>query len=271
MKLVTFQPLRTIGLPNVSYIKPEHLFKEKQAIVEADWVLFPEYWQVNSLVYGLKKRIFPSIQSYHLGHNKIEMTRALWTVCPKHVPYTQILANTEAHIEQILEEFPFPFIAKEVRNSMGRGVFLIESEAQFRDYARHNDILYVQEYLPIDRDLRITFVGDEVIGAYWRVGREGHYLNNVAQGGTISFKHVPPDAIRLVEKVAKQLGINHAGFDVAVAGDKLYFLEFNVLFGNMGFRDTQQLVEKKIWEYLVTHRSPDSPPIKPDTPAPRAS
>ncbi|MDQ0340071.1 ribosomal protein S6--L-glutamate ligase [Caldalkalibacillus uzonensis] len=271
MKLVTFQPMRTIGLPNVSYIKPEHLFKEKQTIAEADWILFPEYWQVNVLVYGLKKRIFPSIQSYHLGHNKVEMTRALWAVCPEHVPYTQILANTEANIEHILEEFPFPFIAKEVRNSMGRGVFLIESEAQLQDYARHNDILYVQEYLPIDRDLRITFVGDEVIGAYWRVGQEGHFLNNVAQGGTISFEHVPPGAIRLVETVAKQLGINHAGFDIAVVGERLYFLEFNVLFGNMGFRDNQQLIERKIWEYLLTHSSPDSPPFKPITPAPRAS
>ncbi|MFS8541302.1 MAG: hypothetical protein LOD89_04345, partial [Tissierellales bacterium] len=77
MRFVTFNPFRTLGIPNVTYIKPENMFKEVERIKEADFILFPEYWQVNALVYGLKKNIFPSISTYHLGHNKVETTRVL--------------------------------------------------------------------------------------------------------------------------------------------------------------------------------------------------
>lgn len=44
MQFVTFNPLRTIGIPNTLYIKPELMFKNKEDILRADWVLFPEYW-----------------------------------------------------------------------------------------------------------------------------------------------------------------------------------------------------------------------------------
>lgn len=59
MKLVSFDPLRTLHIKEAHYIKPEHFFKEKDKIKEADWILYPEYWQINSLIYGLKKNIFP--------------------------------------------------------------------------------------------------------------------------------------------------------------------------------------------------------------------
>ena len=52
---ITFDPFRTLGIPNVTYIKPENMFKEIDKVKGANYILFPEYWQVNSLVYGLKK------------------------------------------------------------------------------------------------------------------------------------------------------------------------------------------------------------------------
>ncbi|HET7658154.1 MAG TPA: hypothetical protein VFK37_07655 [Bacillales bacterium] len=260
MKSITFNPLRTIGIPNLRYLKPEQMFKCKDEIKEADWLLFPEYWQVNALVYGYKKAIFPSEASYHLGHDKIEMTRVLQAVCPDQVPYTRISANTEASIQTVLEEFDFPFIAKEVRNSMGRGVYLIESEDQLRDYAARNEVLYVQEYLPIDRDMRIAVVGEKVIGAYWRIGMENSHLNNVSAGGEISFDPIPREAIDLVEEVAINLGIDHAGFDVAVIGNRFYIFEFNILFGNVAFQKMNISIEQHIYDYLQNRHHPSIPP-----------
>ncbi|HET7580697.1 MAG TPA: hypothetical protein VFK33_15575 [Bacillales bacterium] len=263
MKCVTFNPLRTIGIPNLFYIKPEQMLRHQKEIMEADWLLFPDYWQVNTLVYGLKKAIFPSTAAFHLGHDKVEMTRVLEAVCPKHIPYTRILGNSESNIESILEEFSFPVIAKEIRNSMGQGVFLIENEKQLRDYAGRNDVLYIQERLPIDRDLRIAVIGDKAIGAYWRVGAENSHLNNVSAGGKISFDPVPREAIDLVEHVARQLGIDHAGFDVAVVGNQYYIIEFNVLFGNVAFQKMNVSIEQHILEYLQSLYNPTTPPTIP--------
>lgn len=95
------------------------MFRHNEEIREADWVLFPEYWQINSLTYGLRKPIFPNPASYRLGHDKVEMTRALWVLCPQYVPRPVILAATRNCVVEVLDAFDFPFIVKEVRNSMG--------------------------------------------------------------------------------------------------------------------------------------------------------
>lgn len=268
MKLVSFNAFRTLDVPIARYIKPELLFGQLDDVREADWVLFPEYWQVNALVYGLKKKIFPSAASYHLGHDKVEMTRAFWSVCPENVPWTDICASTEANIDKILEWYSFPFVVKEVRSSMGAGVHLMENRAQFLDYARRTEVLYVQEYLDIGRDMRIVYVGDRVVDAYWRVAEEGGFHNNVARGGHILREPVPEEAVALVERVARALEIDHAGFDVALVDEKLYLLEFNVLFGNQGLSAAGRRLGEAIVKYLGDR---DDRPTGPDSDPPVAT
>ncbi len=214
MKLVTFDILRTLDIPRVEFIKPEHWFRHKDTVHGADWVLFPEYWQVNPLVYGWKKRIFPSISTYHIGHDKVEMTRAFEAVCPSHLPHTRILPATDSGIDQALEAFSFPLVGKEIRNAMGLGVHLLETRRDLLRYAARNPEMYLQEYLPIDRDLRVVIVGERVVTAYWRRAPAG-FRHNVARGGEVSFSDVPDEAVGLVEDIARRLGIDHAGFDLA--------------------------------------------------------
>lgn len=264
MKLITFNPFRTLGIPNVTYIKPENMFRDMERLKEADCILFPEYWQVNTLVYGLKKKIFPSINTYHLGHTKVETTRVLQGTFPENVPYTRILSKDEVNIEEIELEFGYPLVAKEIKNSMGRGVFLVENREQLIQYINNNESLYIQERLPIDRDLRIVYVGNNVIGAYWRIAQKGEFHNNIAKGASYDYNHIPIEAVRLVEDVARKLDINHAGFDIAVVKDKLYILEFNVMFGNQGLRNIGINVENYIYQYIIS--DPDFTPENPNNP-----
>lgn len=263
MKLISFNPYRTIGIPNITYIKPENMFREIESIKEADYILFPEYWQVNLLVYGLKKKIFPNINTFHLGHNKVEMTRGLWTTFPENVPYTRIMGSNQEGISSIIdtveEEFSYPCVAKEIKNSMGQGVFLIDDKKELMEYINRNETLYIQEKLPIDRDLRVVYVGNKVIAAYWRIAQEGSFHNNVAKGGSYSFENIPVEAVKLVDRIAKGLGINHAGFDIVVVGDKYYVLEFNVLFGNEGLRYIDISVEEEIYKYVLSDIDPHRP------------
>ena len=267
MRLVSFDVFRALGIPGVQIIKPEHYFREINSLCEADRILFPEYWQINSLIYGLKKRIFPSPASYHLGHNKIEQTRALLTIVPEHVPHTEILPASESAVEQILDCFHFPFVAKVVRSSMGSGVYCIDSRQDLLRYVKNNDVLYVQEYLPIDRDLRIVWVGNQVLTAYWREHGNGFHFN-VARGGVINFDHIPVSAIELVTHVATTLGIDHAGFDIAIVNDRCYILEFNVLFGLEGLNRRGINYGEHILRYL---RDDNSSPTRPVSPRPIAA
>lgn len=250
MQLVSFDPLRTWDIPGTRPVKAERWQEDLDEIRAADWVLFPEYWQVNFLTYGLKARVFPSVSSYHLGYNKVEMTRAFEVVAPEHVPYTRILPRTEGAAEAILSDLPFPFVAKEIHNSMGRGVFLIENVADLKRYVAANHMLYVQELLPIDRDVRVVVVGEKVVSAYWRIAPPGGFYSNVARGGSISFEDVPPTAVNLARSVAAELNINHAGFDVAMVEGHPFLLEFNMRFGNEALRQQRIRVGPIIYDYL---------------------
>lgn len=241
MELVSFDALRTLHLPGVTYIKPEHYLRHRELLARADWLLFPAHWQVDPLVYGLRARIFPSIASYHLGHDKIAMTRAFELTCPAHTPLTLIEANTPDGRERILDALPFPFVAKTAKSAQGHGVFLIENNADWLRYCDNHDVLYAQELLPARRDLRLALIGERVIGGYWRERREGGFHNNVAQGGRIVHGELPAAAVTLVENLARRLGIDCAGFDLMECEGHFYLLEFNRLFGNQGL--TEQGIE----------------------------
>ncbi|WP_097458553.1 ATP-grasp domain-containing protein [Mangrovitalea sediminis] len=253
MRFVSFDPFRTLHIPNVTYVKPEHFLDRLDLIQQAECVLFPPYWLVNSIAYGLGKPIFPSLASYHLGHDKIEMTRVFQAICREQVPQTLILANEPHNQQQVLDTLTFPFVAKTVKSARGQGVFLIQDLQDWQSYCATHDVLYVQEKLAIDRDLRLVVIGDSVVSGYWRLPPPGGFLNNVAQGGTLSFDALPPVAIELVTRLARQLGIDHAGFDVAMVDGHPYLFEFNRLFGNQGLSEQQIKPGLLIHRWLTRH------------------
>jgi ribosomal protein S6--L-glutamate ligase len=261
MQLVSFDIFRTLGFPDTTVLKPEQFLQHKELLRQADWVLFPEYWQLNALVHGLKCRVFPSEASYRIGHDKIEMTRAFQTVAPEHTPWTLIEPNGAHERDAIWSTMPLPFVAKLPKASMGEGVWLIESRQDWQRYCERTSVLYVQEYLPIDRDVRVVIVGDRVVRAYWRTQAEQGFYNNVARGGQVDNSPVPQVAIDLAVRLARDLGVDHAGFDIALVEGYPYVLEFNRLFGNQGLSGSPDLKEA-ILDYLragTEPRDPDGP------------
>ena len=117
------------------------------------------------------------------------------------------------------------------------------------------------EYLPIYRDLRVVWIGRKVLGAYWREQGDGFHFN-VACGGVINFEHIPPAALHLVEQVASMLGIDHAGFDIAIVGSHCYILEFNVLFGLAGLNDRGIQCGDHVLAYLLEESDFPGSPVR---------
>ena len=259
MAWISFDIFRTLGFNDTKQLKPEQIFKHRDEISSADWVLYPEYWQLNALIYGLKARVFPSQASYLLGHNKIEMTRAFEMVAAANTPHTEIRANTPSNAEALWELMLLPFVAKLPKASQGSGVWLIKSRAEWRAYLEKTDVLYVQEYLPINRDIRVVIIGDTVVSAYWRLQSDQGFYNNVAKGGVIEQSAVPAQAVNLALHLAQTLDIDHAGFDIAMVGDHPYVFEFNRLFGNQGIEGGEQKIREAIIDYLLRKQEPTAP------------
>lgn len=259
MQLVSFDVFRTIGLPKIRYLKADSFYVHKFELQQADWVLFPEYWQINALIYGMNCRIFPSQPSYLIGHNKIEMTRAFLSVAPEYLPRTFIQANHEQNRDSLWQSMDLPFVAKLPKSSMGEGVWLIETKQDWLDYCARTDVLYLQEYLPINRDIRVVIVGDQVLTAYWRLQAEGGFYNNLARGASVDRGKVPQQAVQLALRVARSLGVNHAGFDIAMVDGHPYLLEFNRLFGNSGLGPSKEACNDMLLDYLHRQQAPPKP------------
>ena len=271
MRLVSFDALRSLSLGGIKYIKPENMLKQLADIRQADGCLFPEYWQVNPLTFALGCRIFPSAASYYIGHNKIEMTRCFQILAPENTPCTLIEPNTPNAAERIWEQMTLPFVAKIPKSARGEGVFLIRDRSDWNRYLQLSPSLYAQEYLPIDRDLRIVWVGDEILCGYWRIQPEGGFHNNVSQGGRIEHGIIPDEASQLVTKLARELGINYGGFDIAMVGRQAYILEFNRHFGTKGLPNRAKSHDQAILAYpLKEWDGHEDEPDEPVTPFPQA-
>jgi ribosomal protein S6--L-glutamate ligase len=254
VRLLSFDPYRTLGMAGVSYLKPEHMFARRDLVTAADVVLFPQTWQLNVLCYAWRRPVFPSPASYDLGYDKIEMTRAFQAIRPEHVPRTLIVPANENGLAAALEEFGLPMVVKEPRNSMGRGVALIETRAALRAWIARVPVLYAQEYLPAEADLRVIWIGDRILSAYWRRGGDG-FRHNMACGGEADFDSIPAEALDLVTDIASTLGIDHAGFDLIFSAGQPWLLEFNTLFGNAALNQRGIQPAAAILEFLLRRQA----------------
>ena len=145
---------------------------------------------------AMGKATFPSYHTYKCVQDKIKQSALFQLVGLPH-PKTRVFYGKRQQLK-IKRHFQYPFIAKEPRGSaMGRGVFLIENDADLEHYTQGRHVCYIQQYLTIDRDIRAVVIGSQVAHAYWRIAKKGEFRTNVARGGRISLEPIPKTAMAL--------------------------------------------------------------------------
>lgn len=248
-------------------IKPGEMIRHADLLKAAEWVLFPEEWQLGILVDAFQCRVFPSVQSYRYGQDKTQFTRVMQALFAAHLPETIIARADEEAAAAAAERLGFPMVIKQPRSSMGEGVFKVDSRRELMALLPKLEVLYAQEYLEITRDLRVVWIGNEVVAAYWREGGDGFH-HNISRGGEISFSDVPHIALDLVRRVATALRIDHAGFDLAEVDGHWYLFEANVRFGNAGLKEagvnTAALIEAWLERSTSGSDGPENDPKSPD-------
>ena len=239
--------VRTIGVrPNFTDYS-----KEEVGLIRcAEKIYYPTAFYAD-LFDAMGKPTFPSYHTYKCVQDKIKQS-ALFQLTGLPHPKTRVFYGKRQQLK-IKRFFRYPFIAKEPRGSaMGRGVFLIENDADLETYTRDRHICYVQQYLPIDRDIRAVVIGGQVAHAYWRIAKQGEFRTNVARGGHISLEPVPETAIALAIHAAKTCGWDDVGLDICYFDGQFAILEANMKYGREGFRaaeiDYYAMMERMIDE-----------------------
>ncbi len=221
----------TIGVrPNFSDYSEEEI----RWIREARKIYYPTSFYAD-LFDSMGKRTFPSYHTYKFSQDKIKQT-ALFNIVDIPHPRTRVFYGKRQK-QKIGQYFSYPFVAKIARGSaMGRGGFLIKDFKDLEAYLSLGGPAYIQEYLPIHRDLRMVVVGNRVVHAYWRIAPADEFKCNVAGGAEISFENIPQEAVELALFTASSCGWDDVGIDICYNSGKYYILEGNMKYGKEGFR-----------------------------------
>jgi ribosomal protein S6--L-glutamate ligase len=234
----------TLGVrPNFDYSE-----KEMELIRRAPKIYYPTPFFAD-LFDAIGKKTFPSYHTYKCVQDKIKQT-ALFKLLEILHPETRVFYGNRQK-EKITSQFNFPFIGKIPRGSaMGRGVYLIRSEKELSEYNRLTPTAYIQEYLPIDRDIRVIVIGERVVHAYWRIAPPGDFRSNVAVGAAISLAPIPREALDFALHIARKCRWDDVGIDICLHDGKFYALEANMKYGKEGFR-TAGINYLKLMEAMI--------------------
>jgi ribosomal protein S6--L-glutamate ligase len=231
----------------------EYAEDEIRAIRQARKIYYPSIFYAD-LFDAMGKATFPSYHTYKCVQDKIKQT-ALFNLLGIPHPVTRVFYG-QRRLEKITRLFTFPLIAKVPRGSaLGRGVYLIRDADQLEKYLRRSKVAYIQEYLHLDRDIRVVVIGDRVVHAYWRLAASGEYRSNVAAGGSISLAKVPEKAKVLALETARACGWNDVGIDICQHRRRFLVIEANMKYGKEGFRragiDYDHLMEDLIEDGVI--------------------
>ncbi len=205
----------------------------REVIRKADRVCYPGP-HYNVVFEAVGKEAFPG-NYYEFMGNKIRQTSLFQLLEIPH-PKTRLFYGSDV-VRRILDEFNLPVVAKTpVGSSRGAGVWLIRDEQSLFAYLQEHRPAYIQEYLPIDRDLRVVLVNRRVVHAYWRLPTPGEFRNNVSLGAKISTDTVPEEALEFARTVAERCGFDEVGMDVCRVDGQYFVIEANMVYGLEGFK-----------------------------------
>lgn len=148
------------------------------------------------------------------------------------VPNT-VLAGVEFQANEAVEQIRSPTILKTLSGSQGIGVILSErpqSAVSILETLKQADIpVLLQDFIEEAKgsDLRCFVVGNRVVAAMRRIGRDGEFRANFHRGGSAEKIQLSEQEKTIAISATQALGLEVAGVDLIRAEQGLLVLEVN--------------------------------------------
>lgn len=126
-----------------------------------------------------------------------------------------------------------PLVIKLLEGTQGIGVVLAETgkaaESVIEAFRGLKENILVQEFIKESggADIRCLVVGDKVVAAMKRQGKEGEFRSNLHRGGTASIAKLTPEERSTAVRAAKIMGLNVAGVDLLRSNHGAVVMEVN--------------------------------------------
>jgi glutathione synthase/RimK-type ligase-like ATP-grasp enzyme len=170
-------------------------------------------------------QFIPSLDTQFANKSKENVTRFAWKYDIP-VPKTYIFYDRNK-ANEFIETTSYPKIIKKSygpSNYGGYFVHKVDSIAEAKDLLAKKKYypIYIQDFVPMDADVRVMLIGHKPVCAFWRRPPEGAWLTNTSQGGTMDYQKVPKELLDLAVKVSKSANAEYWACDIAVGKDGKY-------------------------------------------------
>ncbi len=207
-----------------------------------------------------------SAEALFLSRDKFRCYQTLSKIMGIQLPRT-ILINNPFQVDQILKAFKFPLVIKLPDATRGSGTMLALNPKSAEEiieslFMRSTEPIMIQEYLysgpqheaPQSADIRVIYIGNEIIGSMKRTAPKGEWRTNFALGAECEAYTLSSEDEELVHQIADRIGIEVAGIDLFPTQNGTFVLEVNACPGWKAFEmaNPKIHVAEKIIDYLLT-------------------
>ncbi len=167
-------------------------------------------------------RFIPSLDSQFSNKSKENVTRFAWKYNLP-IPKTYIFYNREEGYK-FLEKTTYPKIVKRSYGASNYGGYFVhkvdsyEEAKELFDTKRYHPI-YIQDFVPMEADIRVMLIGHKPVCAFWRRAPEGEWLTNTSQGGSMDYMDVPKSVLDLAVEASKSANAEYWACDIAYGKD----------------------------------------------------
>lgn len=147
-----------------------------------------------------------------------------------------------------------PLVIKLLEGTQGIGVVLAETnkaaESVIEAFRGLKENILVQEFIKEAQgaDIRCFVIGDKVVAAMKRQGKEGEFRSNLHRGGTASIVRLTPEERSTAVRAAKIMGLNVAGVDLLRSNHGPVVMEVN---SSPGLEGIEQATEKNVAAMII--------------------
>ena len=209
--------------------------------------------------------VYPLNESVAISRSRDKL-RSLQLLARKGVglPVTAF-AHMSAKPEEIIEMVGgAPVVIKLLEGTQGIGVVLGETEtaaeSMIQAFGGLKANILVQEFIKEagGTDVRCLVIGDKVVAAMKRTGKEGDFRSNLHRGGSAKMVKITPEERSTAVRSAKIMGLNVAGVDLLRANHGPVVMEVNSSPGLEGVETASGIdVAGKIIEYMEKNAKPN--------------
>jgi ribosomal protein S6--L-glutamate ligase len=147
-----------------------------------------------------------------------------------------------------------PLVIKLLEGTQGIGVVLAETnkaaESVIEAFRGLKENILVQEFIQEAEgaDIRCLVIGDKVVAAMKRQGKEGEFRSNLHRGGHASIARLTPEERSTATRAARIMGLNVAGVDLLRSNHGPVVMEVN---SSPGLEGIETATEKDVAGMII--------------------